>query len=98
MISSHHHSGGNTHRHQLLEEEFTCVRYSDLTYLGLILTSFTLERIVFQVSYDHHATQVTYVNPVCVRHFKESLVEEHRRAVSDDGITFHLAEPETTVT
>lgn len=67
------------------------------TDLCLVLTAFAFVSLVTQVSHAHEATQVADVSPVRIGHLKEPLSQELSGSMRYLTISFHLSEPQSSV-
>ena len=87
--SCHHHSRGNVHGHQLLEEQLRRIWQLDLRDLRLVLASLALESVVPQVGNSDEAAEIADVDAVRIRDLKQALTEELSRAVGYLAICKH---------
>ena len=69
-----------------------------LTHLCFVLAAAALKGLVSEVGDGDEAAQVTHVNTVGVRRFKEALSQELRSTMGDLTISFHLPESQTSIT
>ena len=69
-----------------------------LTHLCFVLAAAALKGLVSEVGDGDEAAQVTHVNTVGVRRFKEALSQELRSTMGNLTISFHLPESQTSIT
>lgn len=60
------HPGSNRHRHELLEEELTCVRYMDLDDVSFVLAASAFEGILLEISNGNESTLLTNMHSVSI--------------------------------
>lgn len=62
-----------------------------------VLTVLALETLFREVAHTHEATELADVNSIVVRDIEKSLLKETCSTMRDHAVTFHLTEPQATI-
>jgi len=80
-----------------LEEKLAGIGELDLSNVRGVLTVLTFEALLREVAHAHEATELADVDSIVVRDIEKSLLEETCSTMRDHAVTFHLTEPQATI-